>query len=328
MISKTVIQEIEVQRKKPVNLIPEDGKLFKEEFSRFLPEVKLHTFRDVYVDYNGTIFKRFSVYIHSSRIKINLYFFLQSIIKRKKKIVHPLLVIHDDWYFGYFHWIADSLTKLVALRNITKKFILLMPKELNSYQVDSLMAFNFVEIKYIDKNELFRASELTTIDLIAPTGNYNPKIVNDLRATFTKFCSKFKIQKLISENLFVSRSRALSRNFENEKEIQFLLEKYNFQTIHFEDYSFYEQISIMKNCKIIISLHGSGLTNIIFGSENLNVVEIRVKNDCLNNCYFSLASALNQKYYYLLADEYQKGNLHLDYIYLDTFLEQYFNDKK
>lgn len=328
MISRSIFPEIELQRKKPYNLIPEDQNLFRNEFSRILPEVKLHTFRNVYVDYNGTIFRKLQILFCSARFKKGPLFFFQSLLKKKSIIKDPLLVIHDDWYFGYFHWIADSLTKLIALRNITEKFILVMPKELNSYQEDSLKVFNFIDIKYIDKDEIIGATELTTIDLIAPTGNYNPKIINDLRATFTNFCSKFKLQKFIGENIFVSRSRALSRKFENEKEITFILNKYNFQTIHFEDYSFYDQIMIIQKCKSIISLHGSGLTNIIFGTNNLNVVEIRVKNDYSNNCYFSLASALNQKYYYLLANESQKGLFYLNCNKLENFLKEYLHVQK
>jgi capsular polysaccharide biosynthesis protein len=52
----------------------------------------------------------------------------------------------------------------------------------------------------------------------------------------------------------------------------------------------------------LISVHGAGLTNMLFMHTNTRVMEIRRRDDLLNYCYFFMAHSLGLKYYYFLAD--------------------------
>ena len=60
-----------------------------------------------------------------------------------------------------------------------------------------------------------------------------------------------------------------------------------FDIIQFEDFSFAEQVKIAFNSKVLVSLHGAGLTNMLFMDKGNYVVELRQENDQINNCYFS-----------------------------------------
>jgi len=52
----------------------------------------------------------------------------------------------------------------------------------------------------------------------------------------------------------------------------------------------------------LIGIHGAGLTNILFMPKGASVLELRRKDDSHNNCYFSLASALELNYFYQLCE--------------------------
>ena len=57
----------------------------------------------------------------------------------------------------------------------------------------------------------------------------------------------------------------------------------------------------MRTCwraRYIVSNHGAGLTNMLFMKDGGSVLELRHVSDCINNCYFTLASALDLKYFY------------------------------
>jgi capsular polysaccharide biosynthesis protein len=54
--------------------------------------------------------------------------------------------------------------------------------------------------------------------------------------------------------------------------------------------------------RILISNHGGALTNILFMNPSTTVLELRASLDAQNNCYFSLASAVNVNYFYQLCD--------------------------
>ena len=43
-----------------------------------------------------------------------------------------------------------------------------------------------------------------------------------------------------------------------------MLKKFNFRRIYFEDLSFFEQIKVCYNSKIVVGVQGSGLANLIF----------------------------------------------------------------
>ncbi len=60
-----------------------------------------------------------------------------------------------------------------------------------------------------------------------------------------------------------------------------------------------EQIHLFNSVKWLVSIHGAGLTNMIFMNKGCHILELRNKDDKDNNCYFSLASAVGLNYYYL-----------------------------
>ncbi len=61
------------------------------------------------------------------------------------------------------------------------------------------------------------------------------------------------------ERLYVSREKMSVRTTDNEKDVQSLLASYGFKTIHPEDFSIPEIISIFKAAKYLIATNGSGI---------------------------------------------------------------------
>jgi capsular polysaccharide biosynthesis protein len=78
------------------------------------------------------------------------------------------------------------------------------------------------------------------------------------------------------------------------------------------------------NCKVLGGVHGAGLTNMMFMSKGSKILEIRGKGDSSNNCFFSLASDLEMKYYYFLSDtenqNYYSTNHIIDIHLFDRFI--------
>jgi hypothetical protein len=59
-----------------------------------------------------------------------------------------------------------------------------------------------------------------------------------------------------------------------------------------------QQVKIASAARYLISNHGAGLTNMLFMRPGGSVLELRHNTDRINNCYFTLASALNHRYFY------------------------------
>jgi len=80
------------------------------------------------------------------------------------------------------------------------------------------------------------------------------------------------------EKIYISRRNANWRVILNESDYIDHLEKEGFQIIDFETLPVKDQIKKIQSTKKIISAHGSGLTNLIFGNNNIQVIEVCPKN--------------------------------------------------
>ena len=92
------------------------------------------------------------------------------------------------------------------------------------------------------------------------------------------------------------------------------LNKYGFQIVYLEDYIWLDQVKLCMGASAMVGLHGAGLSNMLFLKPEAKIVELRGEMDGHNNCYFSLASALDLPYYYLNCASTDNNTLNSDFI--------------
>ena len=92
----------------------------------------------------------------------------------------------------------------------------------------------------------------------------------------------------------------------NESDFLDILESFNISLITLSGMSLEKQINLFSECDLLISIHGAGLTNMLWMDKGSNIIEIRQKNPSNDNCYFSMSSSLSHNYYYLQAEK--EGN--------------------
>ncbi|MFL5729201.1 MAG: glycosyltransferase family 61 protein [Cytophagaceae bacterium] len=297
--------KIEVRRTKPVNLRQEDNAFFEKEYSRQFEVVNLHYFSKAMIFENGMIFHKWKIVSESLPSKdwqnrFQLKFLLRKLIslkKRKAPTNKKILIVTDEWSPFYFHWILDVLPKLYLLKDQLEEYILLLPQTCRlKYHSESLRFFDKLEIAYLDTRSITFAENVFLPDHIAPTGNYNPEVVQGLRSLISsKLAGRLTLN--LGAQIYISRAKAEKRKVSNEAEIVAYLESIGYKSVCFEDYDFISQISIARHASSLVSIHGAGLSNMLF-MEKGNVLEFRKEGDGHNNCYFALASALNMRYAY------------------------------
>lgn len=283
-------------RKAPANLTAADAHLFQNALTYEIKEVKMLSLENAWLlkDTLFTFFppKFYLRYTHVWGLPA------KSLLKRLFLLLSPgqkiekALWISDDWSEGFFHWFADALPRLIAIRELAKDHVVVLPKHFEKYDYiqTSLKIINCKTFFFTGK---LRVKQLVVPGHLAPTGNYNKNVLLSIRDTILK-------QGVIPhKNIFVSRKKATRRKIKNEEQLLTVLTKYNFEIHYFEDYDFTQQLAVMAQAKILAGLHGAGLTNMLFMPQNGNVLELRNRKDVVNNCYFSMASDLGHKYYYL-----------------------------
>jgi capsular polysaccharide biosynthesis protein len=217
-------------------------------------------------------------------------------LSKKERNIPSAVWIIDENAYGYFHWLTDCLCRLIAINTYLKDHVVILPNHLKNIKFidESLLYFN-IKAEYYDVTLPIKVNHLLLPSHTAPSGNYNTILINKLRQQFVRQSST-----QVTKNIYISRQNAEKRKITNEEAVIALLKQYYFEVHFFENYSFTEQINLMKDTKCLIGLHGAGLTNMLFMSEKTNVLELRNEEDSHNNCYFSLASDLNLDYYYQL----------------------------
>jgi capsular polysaccharide biosynthesis protein len=294
-------------RNPPKNIDDKDLPLFEHEFLKKIHGTTIVKIKnaDILID---TIFYKYQMKFFTSFTHL----FKLSIIQKIKRLllffkdynkIHKGVWIIDNWSFGYFHWITDSITRLIASEKYLKDHVILLPnyyKE-NTIYIQSLQMLNF-EVNFYDSTKRLKVNELLIPSHTAPTGNYNKELINKVRDRFL-----LNNEIVGNKRIFISRQKASRRKIVNEDDLFILLKSFEFEIHFFEDYDFLKQVNLMKTASHFVGLHGAGLTNMLFMNKNSKVLELRIKDDSHNNCYFSLASDLEHHYYYLLNESYSNA---------------------
>lgn len=345
-VIRNLYHSLIIERQKPINLKVADDFLFMHEFKKILHDSNVYELNHVYLTWDGYLYDRYFRLIKKSVRFFNEFanyryrYFIKNVLLKKwekKSRIKKYIVFYTQNDYGYFHFVTDFLTKLIEVRSELDEYILLIPENFNlEFHKKYLSFFAINRIENLKKDKVYNFESLLFVDNIAPSGNYLPENINKLR-NYIVSCVKNDINFNIGELLYLSRAKAKWRFILNEKEVIDEVVKKGFKVVYFEDYTLVEQISIMRNAKCVIGIIGANLTNIIYMPENTSIFEFRKKNDKYNNCYYSLASALNINFYYQQCEsvETRKGdyfNLTVDIkelkenlnLLLDNFHASYF----
>lgn len=297
------------RRRLPVNFNQENLGLFSHELERVIPETRLLELKDVRVSADGILFRRHRLLPESFAFPANLqqwkrrsllkFLITNHVVRRSRSVEQDVLWVTDDWSAGYFHWLTDALTRLYVMRDRLDEFVLLLPWRYQSldFVQSSLKAFGVKAVEFVGKDEVLKCRRLFMTTHTAPSGHYNEEIIRGVRELLRRTYGN-NGESEPAERIYISRGRARKRRIINEEAVLDILAEFRFQTIHAEDLSFEQQVEIVSRARYLVSNHGAGLTNMLFMPQGASVLELRHHTDCINNCYFTLSSALRLNYFY------------------------------
>lgn len=226
---------------------------------------------------------------------------------RKKEIVNidKVISLRDTGEENYFHFYNDILPKLFFIED-------------KSYQLSN---FTIVVSEKLFKKEFFqffwkntRLKDLTwhiqqkewicfKEAIFCKPYTHTRKYL-DLSVRLTLRGNKFS-QK--DRRIFLTRSKNSLRFIENVEEIKPLLELHQFEIIDTADLTIQQQIHLFNSCRYLISIHGAGLTNIIFRQGSaMDILEIMPPSHYIPFHYIMLAHQYGYNYNVMLGE---KGEL-------------------
>jgi len=315
-------------RTKPVNLSPNDERLFQHEYEKEIRSTYIKEIKNVNV-INNIVRKKLNFFIDETffgepKIKKIFKEILKVFIrsnKGKNEIINNGIWIVDNKSNVYFHWICDALARYQNLPNKYKHYPVLIPKRIaNDWVIESL---DFLKIDYIvlEFNKKYMVDNLILTSHTAQTGNFNKHVIVPLANHFIKSAKIKNTESKPNLRIWISREKA-RRPLRNNREIQSLLKKYNFINCVAEELNWEEKVRLFNNAEIIAGTHGSGFTNLMFLKPGGKVLDLREPNDNRNQAFFSMSSEFQLNYYYLECEEFNSDYVVVDSVKLEEVFEK------
>lgn len=204
----------------------------------------------------------------------------------------------------YFHWMLDVLPRLDLLEHAQIDWSavdhIVLPQSL-SFQRETIDRLGIPQEKCIDPAEV---SHLQADRLIVPSFPgaiaWFPRWACDfLRQHFLSAAFQDEIP---SRRLYITRGSTAPRTVLNEDEVVTYLQRRNFEVVSLENLSVQAQAHLLAQASVVMSPHGSGLTNLVFCRPGTQVIEL-FSPEFVYPCYWFLSTVIELDYAYLLGEK-------------------------
>ena len=198
---------------------------------------------------------------------------------------------------GYYHWMSEVLPRLMARDKLTIDTTIIVPANLSRWQSESLSLLGVtldqtisLEREYLDLEILYFPS------YVGEPGNPHVRAIDWLRE---KLLPAQADRARARRRLYITRRLATRRRVVNEDELAPIWSDYGFEMIEAENLTVKEQIDLFSQAEAVVSLHGAGLTNMIFAGGGCKVLEIFDPEHVFVH-YYALADVMKHDYWCLI----------------------------
>jgi capsular polysaccharide biosynthesis protein len=226
---------------------------------------------------------------------------------------------------NYAHWLLDILPKikLCSEHYPLNEIDFFYASSLQDFQKQTLSILNIDENKILnaDTSRHIEARELIIVDhpwyhkgFIHNQYEFLPSwIICWLRDTYLKYAKQFDNK----QKIYIDRADSKSKHcqIQNDEEIFDFLKERDFSKYKIGELSFFEQIYLFNNAKIIVGAHGAAFTNLTFCKPNTNIIEIKPTSH-LNNQYKRISHINNLNYRLIKTKELDENQKKFGDIYL------------
>ena len=220
---------------------------------------------------------------------------IRLLVSRREKLDVGILGL-QEWANNYFHWMTETLPRIVAMKNLHPSIPVVIPSNYLAYPfiVESLEFFK-IDVKIIDLRQSLKIDRLFAMS-IPHVGRFNEGLMHFFR---DKMLSGTSSSAHPFRCIYITRGKARRRRISNEDAVFDSLEQIGFEKLELEDLKLIDQVKVFQEARIVVASHGAGLTNIMFMQKGQIVIELKSENNRYW-CYFSMARVFGLKYYYSL----------------------------
>ncbi len=207
---------------------------------------------------------------------------------------------------NYFHWMVDVLPCLALIQASDPidldqiDHILIHGYKGTAFQDLTLARLKIPKTKILNtaepKNQHIQAEQLIVPSLaghISHLTHWGSQVLRDL------FLDQPPVPQF--RRIYISRQGAKWRRIVNEEALIDLLIPLGFECVRLERFTLPEQAALMRSAAVVLSIHGAGLTNIVFCEPGTQVIEILPRSTILPY-FWVIAQQRDLDYFALLGE--------------------------
>nr|WP_294792416.1 glycosyltransferase family 61 protein [uncultured Mucilaginibacter sp.] len=302
----------------PVNLSEGDNLLFNHHLSYPLPNLKVKYLKGPLVTASGLVCGRKGLINecyhytmpgeHDERLNEASHYY-HAVNDEPEKLItldddETYLLVHHTWHNNYYHWMCETLLRVWMVAGKTEEMVLLLPAKsaLSHFALPSLEPFMFKNVFHIPPGQSVLVRTLCVPQHKPIMAAYIPAALNDLRKILVDhFSAKAELPLNLSDRVYVSRRKSRRRTVMNEDDVIEVMKAYGFDIVYNEEYSFTQQVLLYAKVRHLVSIHGAGLTNMMFMPPESVVFEFHKRQtnatDQHSLIFWYMADALGHRYY-------------------------------
>ena len=185
----------------------------------------------------------------------------------------PLLLVHNSWSAGYFHWMTESLVKLWGIRERGAFSPLLVPPYpgLREVVLTTSKLLGFHDLVDYPAGTNLRVGHLLLAENSSKKAHFDPAALLGVRDALIRAVDA--PTKPLTK-LYISRASASRRRVVNEVQVQDLLRHRGFEVVHAEKLHIKQQVELFSRARTVVSIHGAGLSNAMFMPKGASLLEL------------------------------------------------------
>lgn len=305
-------QAYPMDRPLPFNYHERNSHLFDVDKKFTIPELNVYKIKDSFLYEDGSIFTKDGLFRSSIRDEgmlpvYNRWAMMKRDVTFKKMDLPPgnYVSVIDHWGTEYYHWFVENFSRLLRVKKEISEFTLILTeRHKQSFILESLKKIGIKDIIFLPSKSRASVPILYTCDFLGPPDFHRNELIKEVN-------SLFKVGLKPERKVYISRQKAPKRKLINCDEVESVLKEHGYETVYAEDLSFQEQVELFNETKSLVSLHGAGLTNILWMKPGTNILELRKdkwgligesgirETSKFYNTYYHLCLALGVGYYYL-----------------------------
>lgn len=188
-------------------------------------------------------------------------------------ISKPVIYLREHGEMGFFHWMHSVFPRvdIIDSQGIPAEFALLIQSKAK-FQAESLKLYN------ISDRELVKPSTTAPQfyqEVIFPSALVEKGDFWLRPPSIKKFYSNLVFDETLSpERVYITRQDAQMRRLTNESAVIDLLKQNDFVSVELARLSFVEQLNLFRQCKIVVGVHGAGLSHVVNMRATSGLLEI------------------------------------------------------